>query len=83
MRALNVKHLITDPRFLDNRLRIKNSKALDDELQEAILKFDQSTLIKMFDEVGAAELLAIILKKFLKMNILKRVKISLQLMIKN
>ena len=52
--ALNIKHLITDPRFLDNRLRIKNSKALDDELQEAILKFDQSTLIKMFDEVGAA-----------------------------
>ena len=27
---------------------------LDDELQEAILKFDQSTLIKKFDEVGAA-----------------------------
>ena len=52
--ALNIKHLITDPRFIDNRLRIKNSKALDDELQEAILKFDQSTLIKMFDEVGAA-----------------------------
>ena len=52
--ALNIKHLITDPRFIDNRLRIKNSKALDDELQEAILQFDQSTLIKMFDEVGAA-----------------------------
>ena len=52
--ALNTKHLITDPRFIDNRLRIKNSKALDDELQEAILKFDQSTLIKIFDEVGAA-----------------------------
>ena len=52
--ALNTKHLITDPRFIDNRLRIKNSKALDDELQEAILKFNQSTLIKMFDEVGAA-----------------------------
>ena len=53
-KVLNIKHLITDPRFIDNRLRIKNSKALDDELQEAILKFDQSTLIKMFDEVGAA-----------------------------
>ena len=52
--ALNIKHLISDPRFINNRLRIKNSKALDDELQEAILKFDQSTLIKMFDEVGAA-----------------------------
>ena len=27
---------------------------LDDVLQEAILKFDQSTLIKMFDKFGAA-----------------------------
>ena len=52
--ALNVKHLITDTRFLDNRLRIKNAKALDDELQEAILKYDQSTIIKIFDKVGAA-----------------------------
>ena len=52
--ALNVKHLITDKRFLDNRLRIKNAEVLDEVLQEAILKFDQSTLIKMFDEVGAA-----------------------------
>ena len=52
--TLNVKHLITDKRFLDNRLRIKNAEVLDEVLQEAILKFDQSTLIKMFDEVGAA-----------------------------
>jgi formyl-CoA transferase len=53
-KALNVKHLITDTRFLDNRLRIKNAKELDDELQEAIIKYDQSTIIKIFDEVGAA-----------------------------
>ena len=52
--TLNVKHLITDKRFLDNRLRIKNAQVLDEVLQEAILKFDQSTLIKMFDEVGVA-----------------------------
>ena len=52
--ALNVCHLITDKRFLDNRLRIKNAEVLDDALQEAILKFDQSTLIKIFEEVGAA-----------------------------
>ena len=52
--ALDIKHLITDKRFLNNRLRIKNSELLDVALQEAILKFDQSTLIKIFDEVGAA-----------------------------
>ena len=52
--ALNISHLITDKRFLNNRLRIKNSKVLDEALQKAIVKFDQSTLIKLFDEVGAA-----------------------------
>ena len=52
--ALNISHLITDKRFLNNRLRIKNSKLLDEALQKAIVKFDQSTLIKLFDEVGAA-----------------------------
>ena len=52
--ALNISHLITDKRFLNNRLRIKNSEVLDEALQKAIVKFDQSTLIKMFDEVGAA-----------------------------
>ncbi len=52
--ALNISHLITDKRFLNNRLRIENSKVLDEALQKAIVKFDQSTLIKLFDEVGAA-----------------------------
>ena len=52
--ALNISHLITDKRFLNNRLRIKNSEVLDEALQKAIVKFDQSTLIKLFDEVGAA-----------------------------
>ncbi len=52
--ALNVKDLIFDKRFLDNRLRIKNAEALDKSLQVAILKFDQSTLINMFDKFGAA-----------------------------
>ena len=53
-KALNVEYLITDQRFLNNRLRIKNAEVLDNALQEAILKFDQSTLIKMFDKFGAA-----------------------------
>ena len=52
--ALDIKSLIFDNRFLDNRLRIKNAKALDDELQKAISKFDQLTLINMFDKFGAA-----------------------------
>ena len=52
--ALDIKNLISDVRFLDNRLRIKNAEALDEALQKAILKFDQSTLIHMFDKFGAA-----------------------------
>ncbi|MDG1887324.1 MAG: CoA transferase [Alphaproteobacteria bacterium] len=52
--ALKVPELISDPRFLDNRLRIQNAEALDDALQEAILKFDRQTLIALFDEFGAA-----------------------------
>ncbi|MDA9289138.1 CoA transferase [Alphaproteobacteria bacterium] len=51
--ALDVKNLIFDERFLDNRLRIDNAKDLDDALQKAILKFDQVTLINMFDKFGA------------------------------
>ncbi|MBT4353987.1 MAG: CoA transferase [Rhodospirillaceae bacterium] len=52
--ALKVPELISDPRFLDNRLRIQNAEALDEALQEAILKFDRQTLITLFDEFGAA-----------------------------
>ncbi|MBT7730524.1 MAG: CoA transferase [Rhodospirillaceae bacterium] len=52
--ALKVPELISDPRFLDNRLRIQNAETLDEALQEAILKFDRQTLITLFDEFGAA-----------------------------
>ena len=52
--ALGIKELIYDERFLDNRLRIKNSKILDELLQKAILNFDQENLIKLFDQFGAA-----------------------------
>jgi len=51
--ALDVKKLISDKRFLDNRLRIDNAIELDDALQKAILKFDQVTLMNMFDKFGA------------------------------
>ena len=51
--ALDIKNLILDERFLNNRLRIDNAKELDDALQKAILKFDQVTLMNMFDKFGA------------------------------
>jgi formyl-CoA transferase len=52
--ALGIKELIYDQRFLNNRLRIKNSKVLDEVLQKAILNFDQENLIQLFDQFGAA-----------------------------
>ena len=52
--ALNVPELITDHRFLDNRLRIQNIEVLDDALQIAILEFDREPLISLFDKFGAA-----------------------------
>jgi crotonobetainyl-CoA:carnitine CoA-transferase CaiB-like acyl-CoA transferase len=52
--ALEVPHLKSDPRFLDNRLRIQNSVELDDALQEAIKRFDRDALIELFDRFDAA-----------------------------
>ncbi|MGE0750413.1 MAG: CaiB/BaiF CoA transferase family protein [Variibacter sp.] len=52
--ALEVPHLVKDERFLNNRLRIANAVALDDELQKAIRNFNRDPLIKLFIEHGAA-----------------------------
>ena len=52
--ALAVPGLISDARFLDNRLRIQNAVALDEALQSAISTFDRDDLIALFDEFGAA-----------------------------
>ena len=52
--ALEVTELVSDPRFLDNRLRIRNAIALDEALQAAIEKFDRDGLIDLFDEFDAA-----------------------------
>jgi crotonobetainyl-CoA:carnitine CoA-transferase CaiB-like acyl-CoA transferase len=52
--ALGVAELISDPRFVDNRLRIENAVELDDALQAAILNFDRDELITLFDKFGAA-----------------------------
>ena len=52
--ALEVPELVSDPRFLDNRLRIRNAVALDEALQAAIEKFERDALIALFDEFDAA-----------------------------
>ncbi len=45
--ALAVPELVKDPRFANNRLRIQNAAALDEELQKAIMRFDQKDLIEL------------------------------------
>ncbi len=46
--ALEVPALVKDPRFIDNRKRLVNAEALDEELQEAIERFDADTLVERF-----------------------------------
>ncbi len=53
-RALEVPELIEDPRFADNRERIRNAEALDEALQAAIERFDFDDVMRRFDEAGAA-----------------------------
>lgn len=45
--------LITDPRFIDNRARLNNDKALDAELQAEIGKVALDALLRRSEEVGA------------------------------
>ncbi len=52
--ALEVPELVHDPRFLDNRLRIRNAPALDEALQAAMLRFDRDDLLALFDRFDAA-----------------------------
>src|SRR3546814_10848044 len=52
--ALEVPELISDPRFLDNRLRIQNAAALDDALQAAMEKFDRDELLALLEKFEAA-----------------------------
>lgn len=51
--ALGLAHLITDPRFIDNRLRIENAVALDEALQAAIEQYDRDELVTLFTKVDA------------------------------
>src|SRR3546814_2893587 len=45
---------LSDPRFLDNRLRIQNAAALDDALQAAMEKFDRDELLALLEKFDAA-----------------------------
>ena len=52
--ALAIPEIVTDPRFKDNRERIKNAAALDEVLQDAIIKFDQVDLLEQLVKFDAA-----------------------------
>ena len=52
--ALEVPEVATDERFLDNRLRLKNSVALDDELMAAVARFDLTDILQRFEKAEAA-----------------------------
>jgi crotonobetainyl-CoA:carnitine CoA-transferase CaiB-like acyl-CoA transferase len=53
-RALDRPELVTDPRFLDNRLRMKHVTELEEMLQQAIERFDLDELLQRFDTHEAA-----------------------------
>jgi len=44
-KTLGIPKIIEDPRFLDNRLRIKNVEALDQAIQSAVQQFDLDDLL--------------------------------------
>jgi crotonobetainyl-CoA:carnitine CoA-transferase CaiB-like acyl-CoA transferase len=52
--ALEIPDLPKDPRFIDNRARLKNVDALDAALQAAISRFDRADLMRSFVELEAA-----------------------------
>lgn len=51
--ALKIHETIKDPRFVDNRTRLDNAKALDEVLQRAIGKVDLDELMKTFLAIDA------------------------------
>jgi formyl-CoA transferase len=52
--ALEVPELRNDPRFTDNRLRMKNNPALDATLAAAVAKLDLDDVLQRFIKCGAA-----------------------------
>ncbi|MCC7487705.1 MAG: CoA transferase [Burkholderiales bacterium] len=53
-RALDLPHLIADPRFGDNTSRREHIDALEEALQQAFLDFDQADILKRLEEHEAA-----------------------------
>ena len=52
--ALEVAHLVEDPRFADNRARLVHAKALDVVLQKAFEGFDLDEIMRRFEAADAA-----------------------------
>lgn len=52
--ALEIPDLALDARFADNRARLANVDALDEALQNAILRFDRAELMERFIQLEAA-----------------------------
>jgi len=52
--ALEIAEVVKDPRFKDNRERIKNAATLDEVLQKAIINFDQVDLLARLVKFDAA-----------------------------
>ncbi|MGE4370276.1 MAG: CaiB/BaiF CoA transferase family protein [Burkholderiaceae bacterium] len=52
-KVLGMSEIVDDPRFLDNRLRIKNVDALDAEIQKRVEQYDLAELLKKAEENNA------------------------------
>lgn len=53
-RAIGAEHLVSDPRFSDNRHRIDNAVALDAELQAALDRLSTEDALQRLWSAGAA-----------------------------
>jgi crotonobetainyl-CoA:carnitine CoA-transferase CaiB-like acyl-CoA transferase len=53
-RALEREDLLDRPEFADNRARIQNAEALDEELQDGIARLDLDEVMRRFTAIGAA-----------------------------
>lgn len=52
-RALEIDHIIDDPRFIDNSRRLQNVEALDEEIQAGVRKFTLKEVLERLEEAGA------------------------------
>ncbi|QHI97846.1 CoA transferase [Xylophilus rhododendri] len=52
--ALEAPQIARDPRYLDNRLRLQNAEALDEDLMAAMAHFDRDDLLARFERAEAA-----------------------------